>query len=137
VPLKVRDGIPSLRTVKLVRELERSFAASCERKDFRLCHYSFQGNHAHLIVEANSEAALGRGIKAIGSRLAKAVNRILPTFSSTHAGMRQRPAARSRVRSDWILHPLRAGSTAGAGGSIGQVRRRLSEPRSRLREAGC
>jgi REP element-mobilizing transposase RayT len=76
VTLKVRDGVPSLRTVRLVRELERSFAASCERNDFRLCHYSIQGNHAHLIVEADSEAALGRGMKAIGSRLAKAVNRI-------------------------------------------------------------
>jgi REP element-mobilizing transposase RayT len=76
VTLKMREGVPSLRTVRLVRELERSFAASCERNDFRLCHYSIQGNHAHLIVEADSEAALGRGMKALGSRLARAVNRI-------------------------------------------------------------
>ncbi len=76
VTLKVREGIPSLRTVRLVRELERSFAASCERNDFRLVHYSIQGNHAHLIVEADSEAALGRGMKAIGSRLARSVNRV-------------------------------------------------------------
>jgi REP element-mobilizing transposase RayT len=74
--LKVRAGIPSLRTVKLVRDLECSFAASCERGDFRLVHYSIQGNHAHLIVEADSHAALGRGMKAIGARLARAVNRI-------------------------------------------------------------
>ena len=59
-----------------MRELERSFAASCERNDFRLVHYSIQGNHAHLIVEADSEDALGRGMKALGSRLARAVNRV-------------------------------------------------------------
>src|SRR5258705_6008758 len=76
VTLKVRDGVPSLRTVRLVRELERSFAASCERNAFRLVHYSIQGNHAHLIVEADDEHALGRGMKAIAARLARAVNRI-------------------------------------------------------------
>jgi hypothetical protein len=42
VTLKAREGVPSLRTVKLVRELERSFAANCERNDFRLVHYSIQ-----------------------------------------------------------------------------------------------
>jgi REP element-mobilizing transposase RayT len=59
-----------------VREVERSFARACERGAFRLVHYSLQGNHAHLIVEATSRDALGRGMKAIGSRLAKAVNRV-------------------------------------------------------------
>src|SRR5687767_7131245 len=59
-----------------MRELERSFAASFERNDFRLCHYSIQGNHAHLIVEADNEDALGRGMKALGARLARTVNRI-------------------------------------------------------------
>jgi REP element-mobilizing transposase RayT len=76
VTLKVREGIPSLRTVQLVRELECSFAESCERNDFRLVHYSIQGNHAHLIVEADDEGALGRGMKALGARVARAVNRI-------------------------------------------------------------
>ena len=35
-----------------------------------------RGNHAHLIVEARDRDALGRGMKAIGARLARAVNRI-------------------------------------------------------------
>jgi len=39
-------------------------------------HYSLQGNHAHLIVEADDRAALGRGMMAIGTRLALAVNRV-------------------------------------------------------------
>jgi REP element-mobilizing transposase RayT len=76
VTLKVREGIPSLRTVQLVRELERVFAASCERNDFRLVHYSIQGNHAHLIAEADSACALGRGMKSLAARLARAVNRV-------------------------------------------------------------
>lgn len=76
VTLKIRDGVPSLRTPRFVREMEHSFARSCERGAFRLVHYSLQSNHAHLIVEAENREALGRGMKGIGSRLAKAVNRV-------------------------------------------------------------
>jgi len=75
VTLKVRPEVPSLRSVRLVRELERSFARLRKRRDFRLVHYSLQGNHAHLIVEARDPEALGRGMKALGARLARAVNR--------------------------------------------------------------
>jgi hypothetical protein len=80
VTLKVREDVPSLRSVKLVREVEKSFAAGCERGEFRLVHYSLQGNHAHLVVEAADRDALGRGMKALGARLARAVNRV---FSRT------------------------------------------------------
>jgi len=76
VTLKVRDDVPSLRSGKLVAEVERRFARGCERGDFRLVHYSLQGNHAHLIVEAVDREALGRGMKALGARLARAVNRV-------------------------------------------------------------
>jgi REP element-mobilizing transposase RayT len=68
--------VPSLRSVRLVRELEFSLAKLCRRRDFRLVHYSLQGDHAHLIVEAKDPEALGRGMKALGARLARAVNRI-------------------------------------------------------------
>ncbi len=76
VTLKVRDDVPSLRSVKLVREVERSWAKACDRGDFRLAHYSIQANHVHLLVEARDADALGRGMKALGSRLARAVNRV-------------------------------------------------------------
>ncbi|MBW1683994.1 MAG: transposase [Deltaproteobacteria bacterium] len=75
VTLKMRPEVPSLRSVRLVRELERSFAKARDRGDFRLVHYALQGDHAHLIVEAKDPKALGRGMKALGSRLARAVNR--------------------------------------------------------------
>ena len=76
VTLKVRRGIPSLRTVKFVREWERSLAAACERGRFRVAHYSLQSDHIHLIVEATSHRDLASGMKSIGARLARAVNRI-------------------------------------------------------------
>ena len=76
VTLRLRPDLPSLRTTRIVREIERSFSAGCARPGFRLVHYSLQGNHAHLIVECRDREALGRGMMAIGARLARAVNRI-------------------------------------------------------------
>jgi len=72
----MRRGLPSLRTVRLVRELERSLAAACERGRFRVAHYSLQSDHVHLIVEASSHRDLASGMKSIGARLARAVNRV-------------------------------------------------------------
>ncbi len=77
VTVKLSPAVRSLRTKSVVRALERTFAAGCERSTFRLVHYSLQGNHAHLIVEARDREALGRGMMAIGSRLALAVNRVM------------------------------------------------------------
>jgi REP element-mobilizing transposase RayT len=68
--------VPSLRSVRVVRAVERSFRDSCDRGDFRLVHYTLLHNHAHCIVEAADASALARGMKAIGSRLARAVNRV-------------------------------------------------------------
>jgi hypothetical protein len=76
VTLRMRADVPSLRTVAIVRELERSFRVARARPGFRLVHYSLQGNHAHLIVEARDRHTLGRGMKSIAARVARAVNRI-------------------------------------------------------------
>jgi hypothetical protein len=38
VTLRMRSDVPSLRTVPVVREIERTFAAGCERPGFRLVH---------------------------------------------------------------------------------------------------
>jgi REP element-mobilizing transposase RayT len=76
VTLKVRSGLPSLRADSLVRELERSFAAACERGSFRVAHYSIQADHVHLIVEGAGKHALACGMKSIAARVARAANRV-------------------------------------------------------------
>jgi REP element-mobilizing transposase RayT len=76
VTLKVRCGLASLRSVRLVRELERSFAAACDRGRFRLVHYSIQHDHVHALVEATSKHDLACGMKSIAARFARAVNRV-------------------------------------------------------------
>lgn len=76
VTVRLRSGLPSLRSVRVVREIERSFRAASDRGDFRLVHYALLSNHAHFMVEASNASALARGMKAISSRLARAVNRV-------------------------------------------------------------
>jgi hypothetical protein len=75
VTVKLLPDVPSLRSVQLVREVERSFIAVRERGDFRVVQYSLQATHAHLLVEATDADALGRGMMAVGARIARALNR--------------------------------------------------------------
>jgi REP-associated tyrosine transposase len=77
VTLKVREGLPSLRTLRVVREVEETFRKGKERPGFRLLQYSIQGDHLHAIVEADGAEALGRGMKSLAARFARAVNRAL------------------------------------------------------------
>ena len=76
VTLRVRPDVPSLRSARLVRELERSLREAKERVGFRLIAYSVQRNHLHLLVEAEDRRALGCGMKSIGARIARAVRRV-------------------------------------------------------------
>jgi REP element-mobilizing transposase RayT len=73
----VLAGVSSLRTRDVVREVESSFRRGAERGEFRLVHYSLQSDHLHAIVEAEGPEALGRGMKSLAARFARAVNRAL------------------------------------------------------------
>jgi REP element-mobilizing transposase RayT len=75
VTLRVRPGVPSLRSGRLVRAFRRSLGEVCERGEFRVVHYSLQRDHAHLLVEARGKTALSRGMKSVAARLARASNR--------------------------------------------------------------
>jgi len=62
--------------VRFVREFESALRAihSC-RTRFRVVHYSIQGDHVHLIVEAATTRDLSCGMKSVGARLARSVHR--------------------------------------------------------------
>jgi REP element-mobilizing transposase RayT len=87
VTIKVRPGIPSLRSARLVRELESSWRQIRDRNRFRIAHYSIQSNHVHLVVEAATVSDLGAGMKSVAARLTRAVNRV---FARRGAVLRDR-----------------------------------------------
>jgi REP element-mobilizing transposase RayT len=76
VTLRVRAGIPSLRSRRFVAAFRETLSAACERGEFRVCQFSVQRDHVHLVIEAAGKPALGRGMKAVASRLAHAVQRV-------------------------------------------------------------
>jgi REP element-mobilizing transposase RayT len=76
VTLRVRSDMPSLRSRAFIFDFQSRMAAGCERGEFRVCHYSIQRDHVHFVVEAAGKEALGRGMKSVGIRLARAVNRV-------------------------------------------------------------
>jgi len=75
VVLRIRDGLPWLRTPKTWRVLERAFRAGKSKPGFRLIEFSVQQNHLHLIVEADHRRKLARGMQGLMIRIAKALNR--------------------------------------------------------------
>ena len=75
VTLKALPGLPPLRNAGVVRAVLETFRAGAARSAFRLLEFSIQDDHLHAIVEADGPAALGRGMKSLASRFAKAVNR--------------------------------------------------------------
>jgi REP element-mobilizing transposase RayT len=86
VTVRVLDGLPSLRAHRMVDALQKGFAASCCRAGFRLVHYSIKRDHVHMIVEADDHVALGRRMKALGTRIALAVHRLFWRAGKVMAG---------------------------------------------------
>ncbi len=77
VTLRVRNEVWNLRSRRCFRALARGFVGAKDRFGVRLVHFSVQGNHLHLIVEAADEVALARGMQGLAIRMAKALNRVM------------------------------------------------------------
>ena len=76
VTLKVRRDMAPLRKKSIWQVLRRAFQKGCDRFGFCLNHFSVQGDHIHLIVEAEDARALGRGLKGLSVRIARGLNRL-------------------------------------------------------------
>jgi REP element-mobilizing transposase RayT len=75
VTLRVHRDVSSLRTNKRAKIIRSAFVAACSADGFRIVDWSIQGNHLHLIVEADSTAQLSRGMQGFSIRVARGLNR--------------------------------------------------------------
>jgi len=116
VTVRIRKEVWNLRTHRCFRALERAFARGCERFGFRLVHFSVQGNHMHYIVEAPDAVALGRAMKGLEVRMARALNKVMdrrgPVFADRyHAHLLESPReavhAIRYVVGNWAIHAAR------------------------------
>jgi REP element-mobilizing transposase RayT len=85
VTLRVREHVWNLRALRCYTVLRRAFGAAKERPGFRLTHYSVQGNHMHLIVEAGDARALTRGMRGLDVWLARRLNTLMGKRGSVFA----------------------------------------------------
>jgi putative transposase len=76
VTLRGAKGLPSLRRRAAYRGLVEAFRGGRERFGFRLVHCAVMSNHVHLVVEAEGQSALSRGMQGLAVRMARAVNRV-------------------------------------------------------------
>jgi REP element-mobilizing transposase RayT len=77
VTLRVAPHVWNLRSARSFRRIVRAFAAHRGRYPLRLIEFTVQGNHLHLVVEADSNLALSRGMQGLAIRIARALNAMM------------------------------------------------------------
>ena len=77
VRLRVRRHVWNLRSGRSWRRIRRAFEKARGRFGARIVEYSVQGNHLHLIIEADDDGALSRAMQGLCIRLAKALNALM------------------------------------------------------------
>jgi putative transposase len=75
--VRLRDDLPSLRRGQIFRMVRKTIGEVCDQEAFRICQFSVQQTHVHLICEADDETGLARGIQDLTARLARRLNRHL------------------------------------------------------------
>jgi REP element-mobilizing transposase RayT len=113
VTLRIRRGLPSLRHERRFARIKRAFRYGCDRFGMRMCEFSVQANHIHLIVEARDKQALSKGMGALEIRVARAINRVLGRTGKVFADRYHAHALRTPtevknavhyVRYNWLHH---------------------------------
>jgi putative transposase len=107
----MKKEVWNLRTRRCFSVLKKAFGDGANRFGFRLVHYSVQGNHLHLLVEANDEQALSHGMNRLGVRVAKGLNRVMGRHGRVladryHAHILKSPTETRRAR-EYLLQNAR------------------------------
>jgi REP element-mobilizing transposase RayT len=77
VAVRVRKGTWKLRTKRCLRIIREAMIAANAKIRFRITHYSVQGNHLHMMVEADDKYALSRAMRSLSIRIAKRLNALM------------------------------------------------------------
>jgi REP element-mobilizing transposase RayT len=80
----------------MAKALRRSLVRCCQKLGFRVCQFSIQRDHIHLVVEAANHEALARGMQGLAISMAKGINKSLDN--------RRGSVFRERYRTKPVLH---------------------------------
>ena len=75
VTIRVASSAPRLRCKDMYLAIREATIVTAQREDFRIVQMSIQRDHIHLIVEADSRAALSKGIRGFSISTARQINK--------------------------------------------------------------
>jgi REP element-mobilizing transposase RayT len=77
VTLRMAKHVPNLRSERSFLVIHSAICGAQGRAGFRVVHFSIQGNHIHLIVEAGGTRSLANGVRSLSIRLARGLNAMM------------------------------------------------------------
>src|SRR5262245_10708213 len=77
VTLRMAPHVSNLRSRRSRLAVTGALYKGANRFGLKVVQAAIQGNHCHLLVEADHTAALTRGMKGLGVRIAKGLNRMM------------------------------------------------------------
>lgn len=78
VIIRVHESIASLRRADAMAAIRRALVTTAKRRlRFRICHFTVQNKHLHLIVEADDNFVLAKGMQGFEISAAKHLNAAL------------------------------------------------------------
>jgi putative transposase len=77
VTMRMAQHVYNLRSRRAFSAISRALGKAGERFGMRIVQFAVEGNHIHLIVEAESSAALSRAMQGFSIRVAKKLNAMM------------------------------------------------------------
>jgi hypothetical protein len=86
VTIRFRDDVPDVRSRPAWKAIVETFRELRDASGLAIVHYSFPGNHGHLIGECEGRECLSRGLQYFCSRVARALNECFDRTGPVFAG---------------------------------------------------
>src|SRR5574339_82447 len=77
VTMRLVNGLRSLRKKDTYSVVKTAIELASKRPGFAVVHYSVQRDHLHLLIEADGNSTLTRGIQSLTVRMARNLNKLL------------------------------------------------------------
>ncbi len=73
--IKVKKKKAEIKNKSVLKILKRAIL-NARKQGLRVIHFSLEYDHVHLLIEADNNLILGKGMQAFGVTLSKAINRL-------------------------------------------------------------
>ncbi|MFA6237483.1 MAG: transposase [Bacteriovorax sp.] len=73
--VKIQKNKADIKNKGVLKILKRAIL-NARKQNLKVIHYSLEYDHVHLLIEANNNRILGKGMQAFGVTMAKAINRV-------------------------------------------------------------